>query len=485
MYKRLIRVEGGIVLSIFHSGLGKEKISEILKNGKIKIHFVGVGGVGMYSLFVLSARLRYSVSGSDREISPLCNSLIDAGFDVKIGHSEENVKGAGLLVYSLAISEDNPELCYAKREGIPSVSRAEYLGFIMENYNSRICVSGSHGKSTTTAMIAKIFEEAEKNPTVVSGAALPASNSPLRIGGGNFLIFEGCEYKDSFLHFTPTLSVFTSLELDHVDYFDGIDSLKSSFLKAMNLTQISVVNIDEGNLRELIPFAKTKIVSFGESGDADCRVYVKEWKTGLYELKIEREGELVLDVRLSIPARFNAMNAAAAAVAAIESGIPREIISHALEGFSGIERRMEKLCELGSCEVYYDYAHHPTEISAVINAVRELTGKEVTVIFKPHTYSRTAGLMEGFVSALSLADRVFISEISAVREQAIPGVSSSELVSRIGDKATKLCDDNVLDAIGDIRNSAIIIMGAANLDKVKKLILEREKILKNGRKSVE
>ena len=472
-------------MSIFHSNLGKEKIAEILKNKNVKIHFVGVGGVGMYSLFVLSAGLGYSVSGSDREISPLSNGLIEEGYDVKIGHSEENAKGAGLLVYTLAVAEDNPELSYAEKAGIPRVSRAEYLGFIMENYERRISVSGSHGKSTTTAMIAKIFEEAKKNPTVISGAALPTSNLPIRIGGEDFLIFEGCEYKDSFLYFNPTVSVFTNLELDHVDYFDGIDSLKKSFLKAMNLARISVVNIDDENLRGLIPFVRGKTVSFGESEDADYRVYIKEWKRGFYELKIEREGRVMLDAPLSVPARFNAMNAAAAATVALELGIARESISRALSEFRGIERRMEKLCDFGSCEVYYDYAHHPTEISSVINSLRELTGKQIAVIFKPHTYSRTAGLMEGFVSSLSLADRVFVSEISAIRERAVAGVSSSALVSRIGDKATKLNDDDVLDAIAEIRNSTIIIMGAANLDKVKKMILEREKIVRNGRESFE
>ncbi len=470
-------------MSIFHSGLGKEKISEILKNKKIKIHFVGVGGVGMYSLCVLSKEAGYEVSGSDREISHLCNSLIDAGYDVKIGHAEENASGAGLIVYSLAIAEDNPEIRYAERNGIPGASRAEYLGFIMENYKKSISVSGSHGKSTTTAMISEIFKKAGCEPTVVLGAALPNTDCPVHIGKEELLICEGCEYKDSFLHFSPSATVFTNLELDHVDYFDGIEALKRSFLKAMNLPELSVVNIDDENLRELIPFVKTRTVTFGESSRADYKVLTKEWKGGFYRLKIRHEGEDMLDVCLSVPGRFNAINAAAAATVALEAGIARDSISRALSEFCGIERRMEKLCTLGRCEVYYDYAHHPTEIRSVISAIREMTGKEVTVIFKPHTYSRTAGLMKEFVSALSLADKVFICEISAIREKAIDGINASSLVSRIGDKAAKLNDDDVLDAIGDIENSAIIIMGAANLDKVKKMILESEKTRKNGREN--
>ena len=320
-------------MSIFHSGLGKEKISEALKNKKAKIHFVGVGGVGTYSLCVLSKESGYAVSGSDRENSAFCNRLIAEGYDIKIGHSEENAKGASLVVYSLAVEEDNPEIRYAKRCGIPSVSRAEYLGFIMENYKRSISVSGSHGKSTTTAMIAEIFEAAGKNPTVISGAALSSSNSPLRVGDEELLIFEGCEYKDSFLHFNPTVSVFTNLELDHVDYFDGIDSLKSSFLRAMNLARLTVVNIDDGNLFELLPLAKGKAVSFGTRDGADYRVYTEKWRNGYYGLKMRHEGVDILDIRLSVPGRFNAMNAAAAATAAFSLGVSAEAVSSALGAF--------------------------------------------------------------------------------------------------------------------------------------------------------
>ena len=327
-------------MSIFHSDLGKEKIKEILNDKNAKIHLVGVGGVGMYSLCVLSRKAGYEVSGSDRDISPLCNRLIDSGYDIKIGHSEENVKGAGLVVYSLAVDENNPEMRFAKENGIPRASRAEYLAFVMENYQQRISVSGSHGKSTTTAMLGEIFEKAGLAPTVVSGAALPDTPSPIRIGKKDLLIFEGCEYKDSFLYFSPTATVFTNLELDHVDYFDGLESIKSSFLKAMNIPSLSVVNIDDENLCELIPNAKSRVVTFGETREADYKVYAEEWKRGYYRLKIRHEGAYILDACLSVPGRFNAINAAAAATLAFESGVRTDDILAALEGFSGIERRM-------------------------------------------------------------------------------------------------------------------------------------------------
>lgn len=458
-------------MSVFHSGIEKKEIMELLKDKKLKIHFTGAGGVGIFSLLKISARLGYTVSGSDRDISPLSNRLIDEGYNVYIGHSEENARDSQLLVYTLALSEDNPELKFASDNKIPAVSRAEYLGALMENYGERISVSGSHGKSTTTAMISKIFEHDGKNPTVILGANLPSSHEPLRFGSEELLVFEGCEYKDSFLRFSPTATVFTNLELDHIDYFPNIEALKLSFLKAMGISHLSVVNLDDKNLSELIPYASGRVVTYGESENADYRAVIEEWKKGYYSLEIRHAGIVYPKIKLSVPGRFNAMNALGAAAVALEYSVSERIVKEALEDFFGIERRLEKIGEYKGNQVYYDYAHHPTEIKSAIECVREMTGKGVYVIFKPHTYSRTAGLMDEFVKALSLADRVFLCEISAIRERAIHGVSSDRLASMIGTRAIKIRDEDVRDALSEVKNSAIIIMGAANLDTVKKLIV--------------
>lgn len=471
MYKYLIRAEGGIILSKFHSNSGKEKILGILKKQGAKIHFTGVGGVGMYSLFKLSHHLGYSVSGSDREGSALTDELMTQGYDVKIGHSGENVWDKDMLVYTLAAEEDNPEIILAEKKGILTVSRAEYLGVLMQDYKERIGISGSHGKSTTTAMLDRIFVEAKKAPTTLLGARLEGWGSPLRVGSHSCMIYEACEYKDSFLYFSPTVSVFTNLELDHVDYFKDIDAIKQSFLKAMNMPRLSVVNIDDENLRDLLPSVRVRAATFGEGESADYQGVISKAKYGCYALKIRHGGKEIINVSLSVPGRFNARNALAAAVTAYETGVEAEYIERALSRFHGIERRLEKIGEYGTAPVYYDYAHHPTEIECAIAAVKDMTGGDVAVIFKPHTYSRTAGLMNEFVKALSLADRVFLTEISAIREAAIEGVSSEVLARLIGDKAQFVKDCDILKALEGIKNSAIIIMGAANLDEVKKRII--------------
>ena len=471
MYKKLTRAEGGRVLSKSNSKWGKDKISGILKKRGAKIHFVGVGGVGMYSLFTLSERFGFCVSGSDRERSRLTDSLISAGKDVKIGHCAENADGKDLLVYTLAISEDNPETVRGGERGTPCVSRAEYLGALMEKYIIRIGVSGTHGKSTSCAMLDRIFCSAGKNPTTLCGASLPEISLPVRVGGEKYFIYEGCEYKDSFLRFSPTVSVFTNLELDHVDYFNNIEEIKSSFLKAMDLSGTAVINIDDENLYSLFSKTKSNVVTFGEREDSNYRYSVIGNRGGFYSFEVFKKDKSVLKCDLAVAGKHNVKNAVGAAAAALEVGIPGEVIEDALSSFSGIERRMERIGSFGNSDVYYDYAHHPTEIECAVNTVKEITGKSVTVIFKPHTYSRTAGLMTDFVGALSLADKVLLCDISAIREAEIPGVNSSRLAEMIGNKAKKISEEEIIEELSCADNGAIIIMGAANLDTVKEKII--------------
>lgn len=474
MYFFLTRAERRGVLSKFHSNCTREEIFRVLRNPEAKIHFVGAGGVGIYPLIKLSLCRGYSVSASDREISPFTEELFCEGHGVKIGHREENAHGCDLLVYTLAAEEDNPEILYAERSGIPAVSRAEYLGVLMEDYKVRIGVSGSHGKTTTTAMLDAIFAVAGKNPTTLLGAKIRGIGSPLRSGSRDYMIYEACEYKDSFLRFCPTVSVFTNLELDHVDYFKDLDAIKESFLSAMRRAETSVVNADDENLRELLADAEGNTVTCGVGEKCDYRGEISERERGRYNLKIRHGGREILDVSLSVPGKFNAMNALMAASCAYEVGLPEADIKRALSEFRLPERRLEAIGYYKGVPVYYDYAHHPTEISAAIKATEEMTGGGVAVIFKPHTYSRTAGFMSEFAASLSLAKRVLLCEISAIRENAIPGVSSECLAKLIGSRAVTVDEDNIVAMLGDVRESAIIIMGAANLDKIKEKIFDSE-----------
>lgn len=456
-------------MSKFHSGIKKEEILGILERKDSKIHFVGVGGVGMYSLCRLTHSLGYEVSGSDREDSELCLELRKIGCKITVGHVAAAAAGAALIVYTLAVSEDNPELLYAESEGICAVSRAEYLGAVMTLYKERIGVSGSHGKSTTTAMLHSIFEQAGKSPTTLLGAK-QKGGSPLSIGEREYLIYESCEYKDSFLRFSPTIALFTNLEYDHVDYFKSFESLCDSFLLAMNSAPIVIINSDDENLRELIKKLKRRPITFAESAEADVRGFITHRKNGYYNLEIFHTGAEFC-VKLSVAGRHNAKNALAAAAAALTCGISHTEIKAALENFSGIERRLEIIGESWGAKVYYDYAHHPTEIRCALEAVREMCEGKLCVVFKPHTYSRTAQFMHEFADALSLADEVILCEISAIREEKINGVSSEKIAKRIGKKAVVLKDAEVPGAIAKSGACAVIIMGAANLESVKRGII--------------
>lgn len=458
----------------------KEEITKIIKNRASRVHFVGVGGVGMYSLFMLTRNMGLCASGSDRELSRFTEKLINMGEKVNIGHREEYVRGSNLAVYTSAVSLENPEIKFAKENGIPTVSRAEYLGAVMENYQVRIGVSGTHGKSTVTAMLSFIFEYAKKNPTTVLGAVIPKTDSPLKIGGDSYFIYEACEYKDSFLCFSPTAAVYTNLEFDHMDYFKDIESLKNSFLKSMNGAGICVINTDDSRLRSLVPSVKSETVTYGECYGSRYRAEITEESKGFYSFDVYLYEKKIAHVRLGIPGKFNVLNALGAFALAHRLGVPTEIILQALSSFSGIERRIERIGNYGKLSLYYDYAHHPTEIECTVNTLRELTGGKVYVIFKPHTYSRTKGLFDGFVKALSLADGVYLCDISAIRERAIEGVSSENLARLIGKGAVRADEEEIkakIDASGIAKeDGALIIMGAANMDYLKKLFLQNQEL---------
>lgn len=435
---------------------------------KGKIHFIGAGGVGMYSLVMLSRALGFSVSGSDRDEGEYIRLLKEEGVEISIGHKVENIENKELVVYSLAVAEDNPELLFARKNHIKTVTRPAFLGFLMKKYKNRIGVSGTHGKTTTTAMLDRIFSLNSSKQTTLLGSVIPGEHTPLRLGGKELLLYEACEYRDAFLSFSPTASVFTNLELDHVDYFKSAEQIKESFRRAMEIPKFSVINLDSPWLREVSERVSSKCVGFGESPDAEYRITEISKNFGIYSFSIEKKCKKILTVNLSIPGRFNVYNAAAAAVMALEYGVESKTIEKALCSFKSPPRRLEKIGEYNGDAVYYDYAHHPTEIEATLNTLREMTSEKITVVFKPHTYSRTAGFLHEFAKALSLADRILICDISAIREKIMEGVSSEKLASLIGNKATRVEENGISKYL---TGGVTVIMGAADLNKVKDEIL--------------
>ena len=436
---------------------------KILKRGK-QIHFIGVGGVGMISLFAFCRNFGFKVSGSDIKETPALRKLISDGERITIGHNRELVKNADIVVYTTAVGENDPELSEAKERGIPTLSRAEFLGILMKEYKTRIGVSGSHGKSTVTAMISHILSCSGKKPTTLCGAELEKNGAPYIFGEKEYLVYESCEYKDAFLNFCPTIGVFTNLEHDHIDYFPDLESIKLSFIKALNKPQISVINADDENLGSLLPYVFVKKVLVGEGERCDFKVTDIKCEKGKYSFKISHGGRETPKIQLKIIGKFSVFNASLAfALSSILGLVDREIIK-GIESFSGIPRRTEYLGEISGKRIFYDYAHHPTEISETLRAVSESYGGGVSVIFKPHTFSRTEGFFSGFVKALSLSDRVYMLEIDPIREEKTSDISSEQLAKAIGEKAAVIKDSELLTSILKTPDLNVIIMGAGHID---------------------
>lgn len=427
---------------------------------------MGVGGVGMYSVFILLKEMGHLVSGSDRARGTLFSALEAAGENVYIGSSENVIADADIVVYSLAVSEGDSELLLARERGILTVSRADMLGAILRVFGRSLTVSGSHGKSTVTAMLASIYTAAGFDPTVASGAELEDGGAPCRPGGRDIVIAEACEYKDSFLRLSPTVSVFTNLELDHTDYFKSLDDISRSFLAAMNRAEKCIVNIDDENLCSIVSRAESKIVSYSLSKTADFSAVEISENAGKYSFLVKHNGECIAKISLSVPGRHNAYNALAAFSTAVSEGVDPTIASSQLSSFLGISRRFEIVGEHNACPVIYDYAHHPTEIRSAIRTLKEIFDGRVIAVFKPHTATRTRDLFGGFVDALAEADSVYISELDTVREDKIDGVSSEALAKALGGRARALSDDEIIRNL-EKEKGAILILGAADLSYIK------------------
>ena len=462
---------------IGHSLTDKEKIAEIIRKKGSKIYFVGIGGVGVFALAQLSLDMGLSVFGSDRRDSDRISALIRAGACVTISHRREQIYRImpDLLVYSLAIDKDNAEYRAASELNIPAVSRAEYLGAVMKNYASPIGVCGSHGKSTTVAILGKIFEEASKSPTVIAGAALECGSSYLA-GERENLIYEACEYGDSFLQLSPKIQVMLNLDLDHTDYFSSLERIKESFTAAANLASLcAVMNADDENLRSIAENIAVPVVTFSEGFGYSYRIEKRGCASGRYSFALYRgdEPEPLCEVSLSVAGEFNVHNAAAAIIAADICGIDKNIIAKAVSEFRGIERRLEYIGNSEKCAIYYDYAHHPREIEATKKALFGMGYNNICAIFAPHTYTRTKFFFSELASSLHGFGEVYITDIYGAREAPIVGVSSNSLaeaVRELGTEAYAVGADYDVSNIEMNKFDCLVLMGAGDLEKIKEKI---------------
>lgn len=445
--------------------------SEFLSRGK-RGHLIGIGGVSMSPLAEVLCDAGLVISGSDIAESERTSHLREKGIKIFIGHDAENITSdIDFVVRTAAAHDDNPEIVRAKELGIPVFERTQAWGAIMRGYKNALCIAGTHGKTTTTSMCTHILMAAEKDPTVMIGGTLPLLKAGHRVGAGDTIVMESCEYYNSFLSFFPTIAVILNIEEDHLDFFSGIEEIKQSFREfASHVPEDGyvVVNHDDENTMDAVRDLDRNIVTFGLTAKAD--VYAKNViRIGsLTKFDIMYKGKLLDTVAIHVPGVHNLKNALAAAAASICLGIKPTAIKYGLAGFSGAGRRFEFKGKFNGADVYDDYAHHPGELKALLDAVESLGYKRTIVIFQPHTYTRTMALFYDFVRQLKRPDIVYLAEIFAAREKNLLGISSADLAEKIdGARFFKTFEE----IENDLRKTAqpgdlILTVGAGNVYKI-------------------
>ncbi len=402
---------------------------------KRRCHLIGIGGVSMSPLAKVLFDRGVPVSGSDINDSDVVKELRSQGITVHIGHKSENVLGAAFVIRTAAAHDDNPEVEYARDNGIPVFERAEAWGCLMRHYKNALCISGTHGKTTTTSMCTHILMAAQMDPTVMIGGTLALLHSGYRVGRGDTIVLESCEYYNSFLSFFPTIAVILDVEADHLDFFKDLEDVKKSFRAFANLVPVPngvvIANIDDDNTMDAIDGIRRRVVTFGFSPAADIRARNLTVENGVSKFDVFYKMKPYCHIDLAIPGRHNVKNALAAAAAAIELGIPGEAVTRGLAAFHGANRRFEYKGSVNGAQVYDDYAHHPGELHALLDAVRSISDGRVVLAFQPHTYSRTKALFDDFARELARADKVYLAEIYAARESNTIGISSKDLAAAI------------------------------------------------------
>ncbi len=468
-------------MALENTHFGYEKINAIIGDGKKNIFFSGIGGISMNSLAAVCHTRGHVVTGYDRVPSPITASLEAQGVKIFYESSADLVENVDVYVYTVAMPQDDPAYVRAGELGIPRISRSDFLGYIMKGYKSRVGVSGMHGKSTTTALVSSVYTSAGRVPTVFGGAVIKEAGASNILGNDEAFIFEACEYMDSFLDFYPSLAIVLNVEMDHVDYFHSMDHIRSSFAAFMSKADVAVVNADDEDAMCSASKADSKIVTFGGEGSgADYTSANVKFTHGYAEFDIICRGEHLCHVKMNVPGRHLVIDALAAATAAHTDGISGEDIAAGLAGYSGICRRMENKGKSAvGADVYDDYAHHPTEIKATLTSAAEMEYDHTYCVFQPHTFSRTAELLEGFADALGCSDvdEVILAQIYPAREVNTYGISSAKLGEEILKRGKKCVVFDTFEEIADYLNEkltegdAAFIVGAGDVNKVSDMLV--------------
>lgn len=408
-------------------------VDENLLKTRKHIHFIGIGGSGMFPMVQILHSEGFYITGSDNNETETTKIERKMDIPVTLGQAAENIEGADLIVYTAAIMSDNPELIAAKASGVPCLERSDMLGLLTRRYSKAVCVAGTHGKTTTSAMIAQTLLEGGFDPSAFIGGKVKALGGSGRAGKSDIFVVEACEFVDTFLKLSNDISVILNIDNDHLDYFGSIENSIKSFRKfASNSTGPVIVNGDDANTMKAVEGLDKEIITFGWSNKndyyaADVR-FLGGAKSG-YTLM--HQGKPICEIRLSIPGKHNILNSMACAAVCLYLGMNPEEMAEHIDKFPGAGRRFEILGEVNGVTIADDYAHHPTEIAATLKAAKEMDFHEVWAVFQPFTYSRTALLMDDFVTALSVADHVVMSEIMGSREKNTYNVYTKDLAEKI------------------------------------------------------
>lgn len=448
------------------------------------VHLIGIGGISMSAIAETLHNWNHIVTGSDLNKSKITDTLNEHGIQTTIGHDLENAKNADLIIYSAAISDTDPEMLIAKENNVTIVGRGEFVGWLTRIYKEAICVSGTHGKTTTTSMLSICFINAEKDPSIEVGAILDDIGGNYRVGNSEYFILESCEYKANFLKFFPNTEIILNIDNDHLDYYKTFDNIIKTFEDFASLLEpngLLVANGDDINCYNLKNVVKSKFISYGiENKNSDfVAKNISFDKNGFSKFDVYKNGEFFHTFSLSVAGMHNILNALACIATCDYYNINKEVIASSLKSFTGAERRLEYKGTLeNDVSIFDDYAHHPTEIKATANAVKNKTYNESWVVFQPHTYSRTKLLLDDFVNAISNFDNIIILDIYAAREQNTFNISSKDLVNKINEHSKKaLYMPDFDEVVSYLKNNTqkddiIITLGAGTVTNIGPMLLK-------------
>lgn len=455
------------------------------KKNYSKVHFIGIGGISMSGLAEILLHQGYKVSGSDSKDSAIVKKLEKLGAEIHINHSSENINNPDLVIYTDAISEDNEELMQANSMNVQVVDRATFLGALMKNFKSSIAVSGTHGKTSTTSMLSTILNRSYLSPTILLGGQLDEIGGNVKLGSNDLILTEACEYKGNILKYFPTTAIILNIDEDHMDYFESLDHIKQTFIKYVeNLDENSslIINLDDPNVKSVIDATRANVITFGIDSDADYKAEnIRFNKEGFASYTLNYKNEESFEINLSVMGVHNIYNSIASVIAARNAGLSMELVQKNMTLYTGVHRRLEFKGYYNGVKVLDDYAHHPTEIKATLNALKMSKNGNVYCIFQPHTYTRTKLLFKDFSEAFSDADKIVITDIYAAREKDNGTVHAKDLSDALQEKGLdaiyiKDFEDINTYLINNVEDNDIIItMGAGDVNTIGENILKPNK----------